>query len=69
MNQTDIGQMNLLSNDVIRYSINNVPELHIDHAFYDNPLSHKSICVHSAVIKALRSHTLEKKSLKFINLF
>ena len=42
--------MNLLSNDVIRYSINNVSE-YIDHAFYDNPLFFESICVYSAVIK------------------
>jgi len=54
--------MNFLSNDIIRYSINNVPELYTDHAFYDNPSSRESISVHSAVIKQHFDHTLEKKS-------
>ena len=46
MNQTGTGQiMNLLS---IR-SINNVTELHMDHAFYGNSLSRENIRIHSTV--------------------
>ena len=46
-------------------SINNVPELHMDHAFYGNSLSRESIRIHSTVtvdIAQKISIILEQKS-------
>jgi len=49
-------------------SINNVPELHMNHAFYGNSLSRESIRIHSTVtvdIAQKISIILLNKSLKF----
>ena len=65
MNQTGTGQESFQQWCHSLRSINNVPELHMDHAFYGNSLSRESIRIHSTVtvdIAQKISIILEQKS-------